>query len=1834
MAMAKAVTRETTYDSKMKGTTAGRRYLELREVAHKEAAEGHREAEHTIWREAFDLFDPEDQGASAAAACHDLAESYLDRELGSPVENLLQAKELYERALRSPDRKAAPRRYVITLRGLATCLRRLVAWIEDPEERRALASETERCFRDAYRAAMAFQPLYLPLAAGCLSNLGNWYWAEDRIDEAVRELNAALRLAREADQLAKDGFPLPDEHNLAKIALNLAGALSKRCRTGDSDRAVALTEEALGRDDCPDPDKVRLTLATLFLDGDPRSNERGREVLRMVRPERLDLEGLLTYAALANEEALQRTALRALYTSIEKHWQARGVMLADHLSDHEASRAQRLACTAASIHLKLGEHAKAFLVLENNSGVRYHEAVELQAVRPRDPVSRALIEDARALGGAARDWDRLASVMVHLPIDAREVPAVDELSGDDTPTRVKAFLAEAWGQARRSSDQVRGLRDGARRLAERHMALREAVDRHDPEAAQAVTTPLMPMDLGGLSELLRRYPGHAFVRILLGGDLLVVSVWAEGGGGLQSAGAALILPKGFHEGVVATHLGESGAQAKALTEMLASLDVSDGLPPHHMARAVLLPSFFAGLLPLVALGAPGRSMLDRFDSVIWLPSLAGLRVRQETHPPRSGLLTVAPGDATDSPTRMHDVVLGTASDGEARLVGAEATLEAIAERAATADVVRFFAHGKHDGEDGPALRVADGTLHPLQCSPAWFGLERVELWACESGVNLPSDWMTPPVDEGFGLDIDFLHHGARSAIGTLWPVSEYITACLLHRFRLHLAAGDDAAKALCAAQRWWRDEAVSDISQLLDQMPREEALVSFLGQLGMHAPAEGIARLLGPGTVSPDVLEAENRDRLLAHLRGPSAWAGYRFVGAPEHRACREWTDDDGRELTADEKRDLDRLLADAGEPDSPQWVNGDDLQEAWLKEHADPRRIGMPSPEQAIEVARAYRDRFQSCRRHNLLLGLAWLHEALAAPGLERWARDALCEEAAHLWLDLAEREAVEPPLLLMFGGPDPVAIARAKRLLQGLDEGKSGVAAARLRLKLLEAPRQPCEPRRVPTESVDRVAAMLRSPAPADDGTLHLAATACELLGPTAQDERQRAEMLLAAVDQLLEVHGASSAVQVSRLHIAAARLAQRAGLRWDRLAAVVPMVPVPDLIRRTTTVLHHIWNSAPELGTTSDIFSDVITSLEGAQWGYPSDSRETLWRTTGTPGPAYRYLVGILLNGIAQDPARDQRAAHAIACLQYCCDLRLTTGHRLMRAEGLNEYEHVLAGFFQMARHREAIAEALADAAFIPGLPDNVREIRLAVELPRLDPFALTLAGIREGFRGLADCPGWQLATLSDLWRSPEAKAARTAAFEAARGVAELADRVEHFWADISDLDHRVAVADAGVREKVRSFVRRFADPGLNLAENEALLAKGLAPGSAMVAAQITPPGSLVVAVSWASSDGRGGRLVTSDITEPTGGLVRLALCDLLRVHFTDDEPTRGRASERREAWSELRRLVEPLLEEALGPALAAGVRHFSVVAPGALRPLPWLGLEVSGRPLYEHVGSLRHLPSLGFARGPLGLGVVASGTTCLLAEERERGDTRFGKAAVRTLRALRPPDVVVSPHTYRGTDIVETDYLVQHSLETGRLRLYGVGHLAPLDSMVGLCVPRGRVMTSLNTLQLDLSRCASVELWASTAGAADLRRVMHDEGDRLPGLAHDFIACGALGVLDLAWPVPDLLKALVCERYGLLHARTGAYGPPALCEALRSARALLLRCPLRGEGQTQRAVLEWIDGQRRQAVLEAGSHSLHSFADAAGEPTGKEPTASALLDELLAPVHFAAFRWWGV
>ncbi|HEV7425667.1 MAG TPA: CHAT domain-containing protein [Thermoanaerobaculia bacterium] len=215
-------------------------------------------------------------------------------------------------------------------------------------------------------------------------------------------------------------------------------------------------------------------------------------------------------------------------------------------------------------------------------------------------------------------------------------------------------------------------------------------------------------------------------------------------------------------------------------------------------------------VPFASLPAPGAFLVDGHE-VANVPSLAWLAMQRSTVPAPFTLarvLAAVPstgrGEAEASYVRLiaaeQDVRAIAARFPQAVvLTGEDVTAARIAAAAGDADLFHFAGHAVADNRrpGRSALVMSGGQL--LRASEiAQWRLPRtplVMLAACSTGAGRVTS------DGTASLARAFLLAGARSAVATLWPVSDETASEISRHFYTALAAGSSASEALRSAQR-------------------------------------------------------------------------------------------------------------------------------------------------------------------------------------------------------------------------------------------------------------------------------------------------------------------------------------------------------------------------------------------------------------------------------------------------------------------------------------------------------------------------------------------------------------------------------------------------------------------------------------------------------------------------------------------------------------------------------------------------------------------------------------------------------------------------------------------------------------------------------------------------------------------------------------------------------------------------------------------------------------------------------------------------------------------------
>lgn len=672
--------------------------------------------------------------------------------------------------------------------------------------------------------------------------------------------------------------------------------------------------------------------------------------------------------------------------------------------------------------------------------------------------------------------------------------------------------------------------------------------------------------------------------------------------------------------------------------------------------------------------------------------------------------------------------------------------------------------------------------------------------------------------------------------------------------------------------------------------------------------------------------------------------------------------------------------------------------------------------------------------------------------------------------------------------------------------------------------------------------------------------------------------------------------------------------------------PHLVSPREIARGTAWFAAADQARPDLGVDAQqVTSDALGRLEGAHWGVVGDDLADFWDSTGAPGIAWQRVSSGYFSMWFAAALEPRLALHHIASLQLGADLRLGALHRHARIAAHDAGAGDLAA---MAWLREHLLQRLEDLGLLPD--------ESSVDQPRASQFDAFSRSAEDLIHAGEQSPwaltGWDVAsTVLDGLRVPVA--ARTCAFMIERRLLALDASVHDHWRRARDAATELASQSPASPEDAAQTVLQTFAPSRRISDLEAGL-RDVPPAHVVLGVSIGAAGEMLLSVVCQLD----GRSIMQSVKSASGlGWESLrALQAILQPRPGDHSRHRGADTTRSPSLKHL----QSLLDEPLGRCLAEVPQNrpltLSVFAPGPLRAMPWWALTAQGVPLRERFVAVTHLPHLGFdGSPPPGDG---SRVLCTLSDERTVGETRFGDCAVRTLRACFPTTVGAEPIRAAGMDIVEIARLEELAAHVQVVRWYGVGVPGTMNaSTEGLRLSGERTLSARNVLGTALPRCHRVELWAATGGLGSYLSTVAGNREVFPSLVWSALAAGASGVLDLAWPVHDLVKALVCEHFGIITGRQPEMGGAvALGAAIRKVATLLTQWRQEAATfDTTRVALNWLDDARRARAREAGLDPANVVAFAAHADV---PSVAGSVDELIrccaAPVHLGAFRWWGL
>jgi CHAT domain-containing protein len=253
---------------------------------------------------------------------------------------------------------------------------------------------------------------------------------------------------------------------------------------------------------------------------------------------------------------------------------------------------------------------------------------------------------------------------------------------------------------------------------------------------------------------------------------------------------------------VATFAGELLEATRAHLGELHSELLAPLRPLLLARRLVIVPHDFLHYVPFHALFDGQRYLVDDF-AVSYAPSASvhHLCASKRARPSGGALVLGVPDPATPFIRQEVEAVAATLP-GARLLVGEEATEEALRRHGGRSRIVHIATHGlfRYDNPMFSSLQLGSSRLSLFDLYQLDLSAELVTLSGCGTGLNVVEGG-----DELMGLVRGLLYAGARSALLSLWDVSDQSTADFMGRFYRRLASVPEKTLALQQAMREMRE---------------------------------------------------------------------------------------------------------------------------------------------------------------------------------------------------------------------------------------------------------------------------------------------------------------------------------------------------------------------------------------------------------------------------------------------------------------------------------------------------------------------------------------------------------------------------------------------------------------------------------------------------------------------------------------------------------------------------------------------------------------------------------------------------------------------------------------------------------------------------------------------------------------------------------------------------------------------------------------------------------------------------------------------------------------------
>ena len=301
----------------------------------------------------------------------------------------------------------------------------------------------------------------------------------------------------------------------------------------------------------------------------------------------------------------------------------------DQESDRVSVQIQQASSGLARVLVKKEDYLRAFITLENTSGMRFCESVSSCWLHPKNPVAKVLLDALRKLGSTYYGLNELALMgeMVEkkdlnnwlfdsaVMLKSQNIMQFSTLEQDVFD---HSQYAKTVDIASRTKDPINYLKEQANLCLGDFKTLGEFTDRLEPDYLKArLRTQQITFD--NLEEAIHAHPEQVLIKIDIEDhydDALIVVVYQQNDE-IIANGYTFRLPTNLISNVAAFVANNKEAN----TEWDLGFIDWKRILPSHLSKISLLPSFFASHIPWVATGKAGEKLYQLVSEINWLPSL-------------------------------------------------------------------------------------------------------------------------------------------------------------------------------------------------------------------------------------------------------------------------------------------------------------------------------------------------------------------------------------------------------------------------------------------------------------------------------------------------------------------------------------------------------------------------------------------------------------------------------------------------------------------------------------------------------------------------------------------------------------------------------------------------------------------------------------------------------------------------------------------------------------------------------------------------------------------------------------------------------------------------------------------------------------------------------------------------------------------------------------------------------------------------------------------------------------------------------------------------------------